>query len=155
MWDNKYEAEKIEEQQQKYDKLAAIGLKRLKSASIIGVVVLLFHIVVLGLGSPYVLIPAVLLFALAIIGLCKNSDTGFYAFCAALFFCTALWVSDIYKLIVLTLALFGNSNADVKMWLSFIAMLLFLVSYVLSVRLLFLDENVHTWKSYRRHSRRF
>ena len=152
MWDNKYEAEKIEEQQQKYDKLAAIGLKRLKAASIIGVVVLLFHIIVLGLGSPYVLIPAVLLFALAIIGFCKNSDTGFYAFCAALFFCTALWVSDIYKLIVLTLALFGNSNAEVKMWLSFIAMLLFLVSYVFSVRLLFLDENVHTWKSFRRHS---
>ena len=152
MWDNKYEAEKIEEQQQKYDKLAAIGLKRLKAASIIGVVVLLFHIVVLGLGSPYVLIPAVLLFALAIFGLCKNSDIGFYSFCAALFFCTALWVSDIYKLIVLTLALFGNSNADVKMWLSFIAMLLFLVSYVFSVRLLFLDENVHIWKSFRRHS---
>ena len=153
MWDNKYEAEKIEEQQQKYDKLAVIGLKRLKIASIVGAVVLLFHIVVLGLGSPYVLIPAVLLFALAIFGFCKNSDTGFYAFCAALFFCTALWVSDIYKLIVLTLALFGNSNAEVKMWLSFIAMLLFLVSYVLSVRLLFLDENVHTWKSYRRHSK--
>jgi len=153
MWDNKYEAEKIEEQQQKYDKLAAIGLKRLKASSIIGVVVLLFHIIVLGLGSPYVLIPAVLLFALAIIGFCKNSDVGFYAFCAALFFCTALWVSDIYKLIVLTLALFGNSNAEVKMWLSFITMLLFLVSYVLSVRLLFLDENVHTWKSYRRHSK--
>ena len=153
MWDNKYEAEKIEEQQQKYDKLAAIGLKRLKTASITAVVVLLFHIIVLGLGSPYVLIPAVLLFVLAVLGFCKNSDIGFYAFCAALFFCTALWVSDIYKLIVLTLALFGASNADVKMWLSFIAMFLFLVSYVLSVRLLFLDDNVHTWKSYRRHSR--
>ena len=153
MWDNKYEAEKIEEQQQKYDKLAAIGLKRLKTASITAVVVLLFHIIVLGLGSPYVLIPAVLLFVLAVLGFYKNSDLGFYAFCAALFFCTALWVSDIYKLIVLTLALFGASNADVKMWLSFIAMFLFLVSYVLSVRLLFLDDNVHTWKSYRRHSR--
>ena len=152
MWDNKYEAERIEKQQQEYDKLAAVGLKRLKLLSAGLLVILLFHIAVLGIQSPAVMVLDICLLLAAIVGFFKNSDIGFYSFCAALFVSTAIWVSDIYKLIVLALALFGNPS-DVIMWLSFLAMLIFLICYIVSLKMLFFDENIRIWKGFRRHTR--
>lgn len=152
MWENKYEAEKIEKQQQEYDKLAAVGLKKLKILSISLLVVLLFHIAVLGIQSPVVMIGDICLLLAALAGFYKNSDIGFYSFCASLFISTAIWVSDIYKFIVLALAVFGNPS-EVKMWLSFFAMLMFLVCYIVSLKFLFFDDDIRVWKSYRRHTR--
>ena len=153
MWENKEDAEKIEEQQQKYDKLAAVGLKKLRILSAVGAAILLFHIAVMGIRSPYVLVPAVTFYVVA--GFCfyKNVEFGFYAMCAALFFCTAVWASDIYKLIALTIALFGKSDDKAQMWLHFIAMLSFLTCYIVTFWLLLLDEDIRTWKTFGRHSK--
>lgn len=151
MWDNKYEAEKIEKQQLEYDKKSKSGLKRLIIISAIDLISVLAHIAVIGIQSPIVMLLITGLFLVSLAGFVKNNDIGFYAFCAAVFTSTALWVTDCHKLFFLVLAIFGNSSPGLDMFLSLVVLLFFMASYIVSIRFLLFDENVHCWKEFRRH----
>ena len=149
MWDNSFDSEQIEKKQLEYDKMSAVGLKKLRIVSALDIAVLLLHIASTGIMSAAVIIIILSLMMVCIYALAKDLDIGFYSFCAATLFSTASFIADCYKIIPL-IALALDDNTSLDMLLEVAARSAFMICYLVTVKYLFTDKHIHCWKNFRR-----
>lgn len=150
MWESKSEKEEYERLRIENDKKAEKGLKKLKAAAAVELIIWILHIAVIGEVSWYAALFIIIPPLIALFGYFTNRTLGFYVFAAFLTLQLAFIYLDCHRLVFLLVAVFSKNGADFSVWFAIFIVVATIVLYCASCAVAIFDRDVRVWRVYGR-----